>query len=330
MSSNFETYSREFLGSIFKNLAGIKEKEKRPLLAHYTSLEAFKKIIQNQNFLLSNPLCMNDIQEVRFGLSVGRNQLELLESNNEILRTIHSKDNFIKILGKFNLIFDDFKINHLKNTYVLCMSQYDEETHIHGSLSMWRGYGSNGQGAALIFDTKFLEYANDSPLFFGRVEYASNEDPIAKINEIYIKFFELIKDENIDDEFLTKIGKYIFDVTLFFSLLYKHNAFEEEKEWRMIYVPTFDTKSILTKNLTYLIQNNTIQPKLDFKIEPLGLEPNRDWTFDTILYRLLLGPSHSLPLALEATKQMLKELGKEHLIKKLVASDIPYLPHSGG
>ena len=47
--------------------APILQKE-RPLLAHYTSISAMERILQNSEIWFSNPLFMNDLQEMRFGL----------------------------------------------------------------------------------------------------------------------------------------------------------------------------------------------------------------------------------------------------------------------
>ena len=45
--------------------------EAKPLLAHYTSIQNVEAIITSNEFLLSNPLLMNDYEEVRFGLIEG-------------------------------------------------------------------------------------------------------------------------------------------------------------------------------------------------------------------------------------------------------------------
>jgi hypothetical protein len=42
-----------------------------PLLAHYTSLEVLEKIMTTNEIWFSNPLFMNDLQEVRFGMLEG-------------------------------------------------------------------------------------------------------------------------------------------------------------------------------------------------------------------------------------------------------------------
>jgi hypothetical protein len=43
----------------------------KPLLAHYTSIDVLEKIMKNDELWLSNPLFMNDLEEVRFGVQQG-------------------------------------------------------------------------------------------------------------------------------------------------------------------------------------------------------------------------------------------------------------------
>src|ERR1700720_1028320 len=46
---------------------------KRPLLAHYTSIPALEAMLRSNEIWLSNPLFMNDMEEVRFGINAGAN-----------------------------------------------------------------------------------------------------------------------------------------------------------------------------------------------------------------------------------------------------------------
>jgi hypothetical protein len=41
---------------------------KKPLLAHYTTIQTLEKILASNEVWFSNPLFMNDIEEVRFGI----------------------------------------------------------------------------------------------------------------------------------------------------------------------------------------------------------------------------------------------------------------------
>ena len=57
----------------------------RPLhLAHYTSLEVLEKVMMNDEVWFSNPLLMNDYQEVRFGLSEATRIVGVLKDDGTI------------------------------------------------------------------------------------------------------------------------------------------------------------------------------------------------------------------------------------------------------
>jgi hypothetical protein len=55
--------------------------KKKPLLAHYTTISALEKILASDEIWFSNPLFMNDIEEVRFGVIKGN---ELVVNSDEI------------------------------------------------------------------------------------------------------------------------------------------------------------------------------------------------------------------------------------------------------
>jgi hypothetical protein len=42
------------------------------LLAHYTSIDVIEKILRSEEIWFSNPLFMNDLDEMRFGMLEGR------------------------------------------------------------------------------------------------------------------------------------------------------------------------------------------------------------------------------------------------------------------
>jgi len=61
---------------LFEPLYSVTVKEEnypkqRPLLAHYTSMAVLEKIIRDEEIWFSNPLFMNDLEEVRFGIYNG-------------------------------------------------------------------------------------------------------------------------------------------------------------------------------------------------------------------------------------------------------------------
>jgi hypothetical protein len=63
---------RELFKPLFADLQGNDSfPDQRPLLAHYTSVPVLEAILRNNEVWLSNPLFMNDVEEVRFGMTNG-------------------------------------------------------------------------------------------------------------------------------------------------------------------------------------------------------------------------------------------------------------------
>ena len=120
----------------------------------------------------SNPLLMNDYQEVRFGLSEGTRIVSVLKEDPAVLHILKETANVEMAMQAFSNALQSFDINHLFDVYVFCLSKYDFQHQPDGKLSMWRGYGANGQGAALVFNTSFLKLALDSPYFSEKLNTA--------------------------------------------------------------------------------------------------------------------------------------------------------------
>lgn len=119
--------------------------KKRPLLAHYTSVAVLEAILRDKEVWFSNPLFMNDMEEVRFGINGGAN---LFLSSSEIESSCETKQRFELLKAAFNHYYNTFANEHALDLYVFCLSEHSKEDR-DGLLSMWRGYGGNGNGSAL-------------------------------------------------------------------------------------------------------------------------------------------------------------------------------------
>jgi hypothetical protein len=146
--------------------------EHKPLLAHYTSIGVLEKIMKSDEIWFSNPLFMNDLEEVRFGVLEG---LRLFTASEAVNNACHTPERTHILRHAFNHFYAQFEAEHAFDTYVFCLSEHDPE-NTDGLLSMWRGYGGQGNGAALVFNTGFITAPNlNSPLIIARVHYASAE-----------------------------------------------------------------------------------------------------------------------------------------------------------
>ncbi|MCK1709872.1 MULTISPECIES: DUF2971 domain-containing protein [unclassified Bradyrhizobium] len=96
---------------------------------------------------------MNDIEEVRFGVIEG-NQIVL--ASEDLVTACKTAERAQLFKDSFAHFFNRFANEHILDTYVFCLSSHKRDDD-DGRLSMWRGYGANGNGIAIVFDT----YAHD-------------------------------------------------------------------------------------------------------------------------------------------------------------------------
>jgi hypothetical protein len=222
--------------------------------------------------------------------------------------------------------YQKFDNEHALNLYVFCLSEHDAADN-DGLLSMWRGYGGFGSGAALVFNTEFIKEPQlQSPIAICKVRYASKDHRIARLDDMLGKWCTIVKSANIPDEKLYIAGYQLFQLIKIFALIFKHDGFREEREWRLIYLPERDVNGLLKNSFDYIIGSRGVEPKLKFKISPLPIEKLQTWNFESILDRIILGPSVSSPLARLSIARMLDMIGKENFRTKVISSTIPLRP----
>jgi hypothetical protein len=296
--------------------------QNRPLLAHYTSIATLEAIMKSNEMWLGNPLFMNDYEELRFGINEAAISFRLHQG---IRSACKNQERYEELQKVFENCLTKISNDGVFDVYVMCFSEHDRDTkNTDGLLSMWRGYGANGTGAAIVFDTQELSYVENSPLMLAQVEYGSKEKRLAWIDGKLDKFALLLAQSNLSvEQFYLPITKLLHRILLF-ALFSKHDGFMEEREWRLAYVGAWDDKEKLKSMIHYSIGENGIQPKLKLKIggiegviaEPISLEK--------IITQIILGPSISNHLSLMTVKRMLEILKRGEIAKKVKRSSTPF------
>jgi hypothetical protein len=118
----------------------------RPLLAHYTSIEAMENILKTDEIWFSNPLFMNDIEEVIWGFVHG---ITTIKNNEAIKEAIGTKERYALLARTLDWYVSEFERKNLLDTYVFCFSEHDRDNS-DGVLLMWRGYGGRQRSSAGI------------------------------------------------------------------------------------------------------------------------------------------------------------------------------------
>ncbi|TVO76799.1 DUF2971 domain-containing protein [Sedimenticola selenatireducens] len=294
---------------------------KTPLLAHYTSIQNFDYIVEGEEIWFSNPLNMNDLDELVFGMNQGAAEFR---GNEALIEACGSEKVFGQLLHYFDHYFNQFDENHVLDTYISCFSLHDKDD-FDGVLSMWRGYGANGDGVAFVIDTKQIEPNEKSPLILSSVKYVTKESRLEWIKHKIHSLAELLKEQEKSDEVLNAIAWYWIERLKVFSLFTKHIGFKEEKEWRFVYLNDKDPEGHFASMFGYNITEKGVEPKLKLKLSQIpGM--NAPLTVDGLIDRIILGPTVSSELSMRSVRRMLQIKGKLELSNKVFASTIPYRP----
>jgi len=294
----------------------------RPLLAHYTSLATLEKILATDEVWLSNPLLMNDFEELRFGMISAAG---LIRESAGIRDACGSPERANLFIESFEAYFKQFENEHAFDTYVLCLSEHDPDD-FDGVLSMWRGYGGNGNGIAVVIDTKQFNAIENSPLIIAKVRYGSTQQRLDWLTSLLRQFSEILGAAQIPDEKLYVAAYLLFQRIKLFALFSKHCGFREEQEWRIAIDPERDTGKLLAPMLHYAISQRGAEPKLRMRIAPIdGLShADHEMSLEKVVERIILGPTASSPMAKKAVSRMLEKLNKSSLIERVHASAIPF------
>jgi hypothetical protein len=293
---------------------------KKPLLAHYTTIQTIEKIISSKELWFSNPLYMNDVEEVRFGLIESERILKEEPLISEACLTPARK---ATLLAAFDHYSRHYIENHLGDTYVFCTSEHQPEDN-DGLLSMWRGYGGSGNGAAIVFDTAKLSTLPTSPLIVAQVEYGTGDERRLKIASSVKTFAGILRANNIADEKLHLAAHALLERFKLFALFSKHRGFHEEREWRVVYMRDRDHGNAFNPFFGFVTGANGIEAKLKFKVAPVVGATADDLSLSKIVARIILGPTISSPMAMTAFKRLLFQHGEMALVASVVASSIPF------
>lgn len=297
----------------------------RPLLAHYTSLEVAEKLLKGDaegvgELWFSNPLYMNDYQELRHGVNLGA---DLLHESQSIRSACGSDTAFQTLLSEFEKLLREFDDKEVIDTFVACFAEHEPDDN-DGLLSMWRGYGARGCGVSLVFNTEKLVEVPTSPLIVGRVEYESDAVREERLTQLLDRIARLLGSQPQPETFLRGTAELWLHCIKTFALFTKHLGFKEEREWRVVYLKDRDSAGLLKSAMSYLVTDRGVEPKLKVRLTTTPGVLSESVSVLQSVDRIILGPTISSPLAVRSFKKMLELTGKSALSDRVVASTIPF------
>ncbi len=252
-------------------------------MAHYTTAENAALILKSRTLWLRNAQLMNDFSEVAYGTAciTSAFNMGLGAQMETALNGAHP--------GLWNAIADF--INKMEwqsrtQTYLTSLSAHDPE-HLLGRLSMWRAYGGPTSGVALIFNTEvFQNDAGQLNTFSSPVAYGNEALMFSHLKEVadgLTANIELIKQVSFQNA-----QSIITNALQFATLSFKHPAFIEEQEWRVIHRPLTDPSPFIQTSI------ETVRgiPQMICKVplmDQAGL--GMPWmSLDRLLHSIIIGP----------------------------------------
>jgi hypothetical protein len=314
--------TEEEIRQIFLRLfddVGPAEPNSIPLLAHYTKLDVLESMIQNEELWMANPLYMNDHDEIRFGIIEGRNRVYSSAKIRNSLALPRAHDAF---MASFEYAFRRFVDQDVLDVFVLCFTRHCAKDN-DGRLSMWRSYGANASGACIVFDPKKIPEADNLPFMFSKVSYSSTERRLQTIDVLIDKFCGLLDSIDATDLIAHHGGHYFFERLKLFALFNKHSGFGEEREWRLVYRLDMDENQKYKDMIDYKGARG-LEPKLKLKLRQLPHYKPDGIRIESIVDRIILGPTNSNSPIRAMVDRMLIKLQKADLREKVFSSTIPY------
>ena len=280
---------------------------------HYTSATTFLKILRKKEVWLRHTTLMNDYQEIERGIRAVTNFFGPTNEKGQLFWKFLDEcfeGTSAEIKARYDFSLDDLR----RNTFVMSLSAHPAHEDEIGRLSMWRAYAPK-DGIALVLNPEpFYREENELDVFSYPVFYW-NQDEIEERFSCTVDLFLKNKD------FLLSLGfkhviNLVFEMLVSYAICLKHPGFAEEKEMRIVYRPIHQPSKVTVKSIEALGSTPQVIHKIPL-VDKLGTDLN------SILERVILGPSNSILEVRSAVFEVMTEAGISNAASKIFLSDIP-------
>lgn len=264
---------------------------------HYCSLSTCINILKHKELWLTSIEKMNDSSERDHIHTIIETELNFYKANHIISK---EQEEIFKDMIDTCAFIKQKKDTFIAKYFTCCFS---EEKNL---LSQWRAYGDKGKGVSISFDIDKMSISTQG------INY--------DIEELFLT--PSIYDEKVQQQIILRyIEANLVQKTYFrlshviscFTGCFKHNAFSEEKEWRIL------SKCILDDKF-YKYEYFPVEYRDGIR----GLSPYMRWKFgelsDSPIAHITLGPQNET--LIEDMKSFLASIGLEHVT--VSKSEIPY------
>jgi hypothetical protein len=184
---------------------------------------------------------------------------------------------------------------------------------------MWRAYGG-ASGVAIVLNSEpFFNDSSDLNVTTSPVAYLDTETFIGEFDGIVRGLAENREQlQQVPPEWMQH---WMFEMFRFAILCTKHPGFLEEREWRLIYQPSFKASQILKKSVQSV--RGTPQPIVKFPLKDSAEHNLVGVEIPQLVNRVIIGPTNYPSAMKEAFTDLLESAGVSDAGKKVFISDIP-------
>ncbi|UFW81013.1 MULTISPECIES: DUF2971 domain-containing protein [Rhizobium] len=284
---------------------------------HYCSSTAAASMIQHQQVWMRNATWMNDSSEIAHGKACLAGALES-DAAAELATVLDGcftglTDHLLEVLNSWIPHFE-------QETYITCLTEQLPDEEQMGRLSMWRAYGAGSNPVAFVVNSgPFLRPSDALDAYTSPVAYLSPAQFIERYTQVAKNIVDNI--EYLQERGRDHVFAHLFAAYRHAIICTKHPSFHEEREWRIIYQPTFQqSKRLLPDRVTI-----AGSPQRIFKIPMIDVPEDGFYgaTLPDLFQRLLIGPSNTAAQSKREFIQLLHENGVPDAALKVEVSDVP-------
>jgi hypothetical protein len=282
---------------------------------HYTSADAAMAMIRNEEVWMRKSSCMKDYMEVQHGHDC---LVGAYRKHQERSQAIFD-GMFPGLSTRLARDFDAWVPQLQLDTYITCISEHDDSEDTIGRLSMWRAYGSATGVAIVVNKAPFLMPSDVLKAYTSPVEYLNE----MRFEEEYVEFLNEIESNSA---FLMSQGEEavfggLLNAFRLRILCTKHPGFHEEREWRIVYTPSYQRSERLVQDIKSI--GGTPQPIYKILLKDAPEEGLNGIQVRSLIDRVIIGPTQYPSAIREAFVTLLEGVGVADPDSKVVVSDIP-------
>jgi hypothetical protein len=282
---------------------------------HYTSADTALKIFQNREVWMRKSSCMNDFMELEHGFAC---LSAATDGHKDDFRRVF--DNmFPEFTDRLVKVFNSWLPVFRNDTYIACFSEHDDVEDKIGRLSMWRAYGGNAGVAVVLNGRAFVSPTDALKAYTSPEAYLSTED----FDREFKRFIDNVASHA---DFVKAMGEqtvfdHVFEVFRSAMLCTKHPGFREEREWRVIYSPTYERSDHITIDVQSI--GGTPQPISKIPLSDIPDEGLVGIEIPALVERVIIGPTQYPWVIREAFVAVLSAAGMPDPPSRVIVSDIP-------